>query len=438
MRLLNITPLDDSISNVFLEFGWEVDLDTSEHLPAGIIPHDFPRDYYQCIWAYPRGFMPKDSARNKVYKDTELDWILSLIDQCQCPIFIENPSSSALRKNPRLEGLPCQEVHYMAQGYAYSKRTLIWTNSDWKPEAYCSVRNMACYMHNSIREDKCTLPLSNEPVPLLSAPPLCLIKEIMLYCSRTKGRLLELFSGTGSVGTIFKELGWEVISLDADPDRDATITADIREWDYTVFPENYFDCIWASPVCTHYSRARTKAKTPRNLEWADSLVQATLKIFAYFKVPYFLENPQTGLLKTRPFMQEYPYQDVTYCSYGYPYQKRTRIWTNSLWTPSRPLCNRKNCQAMMNGRHLQTAQQGPGKIAGVRLADDYNNLDQLFSVPPDLVREIALYLGSILAQAADSRHGASYLQGLGDSAGVHVGEASAQEEQHVDPPHEVG
>jgi site-specific DNA-cytosine methylase len=102
-------------------------------------------------------------------------------------------------------------------------------------------------------------------------------------------RLLELFSGTGSVGRAFIEKGWEVVSVDLDPKANSTITANILTWDYKIEEPGYFDSIWASPVCTHYSIARTTAKTPRDLEGSDRLVQRVLDIIGYHK-------PQGGFL----------------------------------------------------------------------------------------------------------------------------------------------
>ena len=58
-----------------------------------------------------------------------------------------------------------------------------------------------------------------------------------------------------------------------------------------------------------------------------------------------MENPQTGLMKAQPFMQNLPFKDIDYCKYGMPYRKRTRIWNNiTSWTP-RALCCR-DCDSM--------------------------------------------------------------------------------------------
>ena len=57
-------------------------------------------------------------------------------------------------------------------------------------------------------------------------------------------RLLELFSGTHSVGTVARELGYDVISLDL---YGAEINTDILVWDYTIYPPGHFDIVWASP-----------------------------------------------------------------------------------------------------------------------------------------------------------------------------------------------
>ena len=171
-------------------------------------------------------------------------------------------------------------------------------------------------------------------------------------------RLLELFTGTGSVGHAFRTHGWEVISLDKDPKTDATTHEDILTWDHTIYPPGHFDAIWASPDCTQYSNARRGAKTPRNLVLADSLVERSLALITYFAPrAWFVENPQTGMLKGRPFMAGLPFVDVDYCCYGAKYKKRTRIWTNV--SLAGRLCPGPNvCPHMVGRRHVCTAQQG--------------------------------------------------------------------------------
>ena len=45
-------------------------------------------------------------------------------------------------------------------------------------------------------------------------------------------RILELFSGTGSIGKVFRARGWEVVSVDCDAKMRPTIVADIGTFDY--------------------------------------------------------------------------------------------------------------------------------------------------------------------------------------------------------------
>ena len=59
-------------------------------------------------------------------------------------------------------------------------------------------------------------------------------------------RLLELFSGTGSIGRSFEACGWEVISVDSDPKAQATINTNISGWDCSSLLGNKVKVIWAS------------------------------------------------------------------------------------------------------------------------------------------------------------------------------------------------
>jgi hypothetical protein len=198
-------------------------------------------------------------------------------------------------------------------------------------------------------------------------------------------KVLELFSGTGSVGKVAKSYGFDVLSLDLIMDAD--IKADILLWDYKEYPPNYFYYIHASPPCVEYSRPLTTR--PRNIEAANEIVLKTLEILYYFKPTYFtMENPQTGLLKDQPFMAGIPYNDVDYCKYGLPYRKRTRIWNNIGWV-SRPLC-KLDCGSIVEGtkRHKQIAQRLPhGKKSDWGADFQQQSKEDLYRIPHELISE---------------------------------------------------
>ena len=83
-------------------------------------------------------------------------------------------------------------------------------------------------------------------------------------------------------------------------------------------------------------------------------------------------------------MQALPYNDVSYCMYGFRYQKTTRIWNNLPWIPSQAVCSKHGrCEAFQDGRHPETAQrQGSRHWPG-------QTRNQLYSLPPRLCQEIA-------------------------------------------------
>ena len=61
--------------------------------------------------------------------------------------------------------------------------------------------------------------------------------------------LLELFSGTGSIGNAFRACGWDVFSVDVDPTAKPTLVANVLDIQLDALPPR-IDCIWASPPCT--------------------------------------------------------------------------------------------------------------------------------------------------------------------------------------------
>ena len=200
-------------------------------------------------------------------------------------------------------------------------------------------------------------------------------------------RVLELFSGTQSVGRVARSIGWMTISVDIDPTHNPTLIKDILEFDERVWPTDYFQFIWASPPCESYSRARTNAKLDRDeaMLHADNLVTKTLQIISHFsKAHWCIENPATSLLWGREVARGLmEHSSITsYCSFGAPYRKNTRI--ASSFTLALPHCaGIGKCPSMVGAMHKEWAQKGGGGANG-----KYHSVDELHSIPPNLVQSI--------------------------------------------------
>jgi len=129
--------------------------------------------------------------------------------------------------------------------------------------------------------------------------------------SRRK-KLLELFSGTGSVRKVALRMGYDVLSLDL---ANADLNIDILDWDYKALPVSLFDVIWASPPCHTFSKMRTchigrYLKEFGNMVVTKELLEESMyarglpllirteDIIDYFKPKhYFIENPKSGKMK---------------------------------------------------------------------------------------------------------------------------------------------
>jgi hypothetical protein len=185
-------------------------------------------------------------------------------------------------------------------------------------------------------------------------------------------KLLELFSGTHSIGKVAKLRGYEVTSVDLELGgecplgsgykSDKHIKADIMTFDYKQFSPGEFDIITASPVCQWWSKGRyswigRKSKTINPcggvvtrddldrdiMTYGVPMVDRIFEILDYLKPKYYwIENPKSGRMKE--YINDLvPFHDVDYCKYcDWGYQKPTRFWSN-IETFKPKIC-KKDCE----------------------------------------------------------------------------------------------
>jgi len=211
-------------------------------------------------------------------------------------------------------------------------------------------------------------------------------------------KLLELFSGQGSISATFKENGFEAYRVDWSDKVEAELHADIMRLTVEQIIDlcgGVPDVVWASPQCTTYSIAthihRTKKEglEPKTESAAyDDLVNVAMwqlidNLLLAGTRYYFVENPR-GRMRHMKFVQDKPRFTVSYCSYGrkanskgyehFYINKATDIWTNHQNPSFKPLCT----QSTPNHVHRNS------KYADKR---DYLNRGE---IPKDLINFIML------------------------------------------------
>ena len=212
-------------------------------------------------------------------------------------------------------------------------------------------------------------------------------------------KLLELFCGTKSVGTVFKQAGYDVVSLDYNKKFNATHTEDILTWDYRIYPPDYFDVIWASPDCTTWSVAtggKYRLKTSiyglnnerqEKATLGNNMVLRVIEILKYFKAgSWFIENPRGLMIYFPPlidFMKEHGNNTLVYYAnynnWGFP--KPTHIWSNlPLWE--------KETIPIMPEDSYDTVTTKSKRIRRVYKAYFKGNSEERSKIPPDLIERL--------------------------------------------------
>lgn len=222
-------------------------------------------------------------------------------------------------------------------------------------------------------------------------------------------KVLELFSGTGSISKAVKKKNPNnyVISLDRDihnPHSDLHIQEDIMTWDYTTIDRDSIDLITASPVCMWWSKARLvwigrklkshgdKIITREDIDndiarYGIPMLLKTIEIIEYFNPTHFwIENPWSSSMK-KVLDPIYPKHKVSYCKYGFDYQKDTAFWMDDdLHEKFEPKVCKKDCGKIINNPIGGRCKRGHVGDLG-KYGKNGSRLDR-YRIPIDLIESL--------------------------------------------------
>ena len=217
-------------------------------------------------------------------------------------------------------------------------------------------------------------------------------------------RILSLFSGTGSVDKVAKEMGHEVVSLDISDRYNPTYVSDILDFNFSLWPPGYWDCIFASPPCDSYSIAPShmfdKEQRAKRANEANAVTRRTLEVIQYLQPKYYVvENPATSLIWKQGIFDELPgvmFKKVSYCMYSdWGYRKNTTLATNIDFVLKicRGDCGYvhqiKDAQGKIRFLHQSVAKQGVSQhTKGLGVQQTTHKRWELWRVPGKLIGDI--------------------------------------------------
>ena len=156
-------------------------------------------------------------------------------------------------------------------------------------------------------------------------------------------RMLELFSGPDDQGMsgYFRNIGWDVVSIDIEEKYEPTYVMDIRDIDDEFLADlGTFDFVWAGVDCSCFSIMTVshywdENGEPNEKNYGEALRLKTVEIIEYLKPTYFvIENPR-AMMRTRSFPKHWARYTVAYCQYGALWMKPTDLFgfLPSSWHP---------------------------------------------------------------------------------------------------------